>query len=148
MYRDKVLVSKEMRDVKIAQWERFASLAAKLPDHHVLAVELTRTFDDRTAAIFTVVRNRKPVRSVVFGDARGQVKPPHECQPEPRKAMELSTMEAEAQPQALVDDPDQSPNFSLAQPPVQQDPSPGLVALASSLLPSAFNVGEHVEASE
>jgi len=41
-------------------------------------------------------------------------------------------------------DGDQSPDFSLSQPPIRQPPEPGFVALASSLLPAAFDVGERV----
>lgn len=138
MLKDK-MGSKELRDLKNAQWEGFRRLAAKLPNHHVLAIELTRTFADETAAVFTVVKDREPVRMVVFGDARGRVKSFDEC----HKRYEAFAAEARVELQPT--EGDQSPDFSLAQPPVQQPSTPGIVALASSLLPSAFDVGEHVK---
>lgn len=137
MYKDK-MGSKELRAIKLAQWEGFQRLAAALPNHHILAIELVRTFDDQTAAEFTVVRDRKPVRMVVFGDARGRVKSLDDCHKEHHELMAREARLTET-------DGDQSPDFSLSQPPVRQPPEPGFVALASSLLPAAFDVGEHVE---
>jgi len=142
MFTDK-MGSKEVRDLKLAQWEGFRRLAAKLPNHHVLAIELVRTFEDETAAVFTVVKNHEPVRMVVFGDAHGRVKPVHECH-QRYEAMMAMTARSES---LVPTDGDQSPDFSLGQPPVTQKPEPGFVALASSLLPGAFDVGEHVDSS-
>ena len=65
---------KEVHDVLVARWEGFRTLARKLPDHHVLAVELIRTLNDETVAVFTIVRDGEPVRTVVTGDSRGRVK--------------------------------------------------------------------------
>jgi hypothetical protein len=139
MSKDK-MDSKDVRALKLAQWAGFRRLAERLPNHHVLAIELVRTFEDETAAVFTVVRNREPIRMVVFGDARGNVKPPHECHQryEAMMAMEKAELEPE----------DQSPDFSLGRPPVTQNPEPGFVALARSLLPGAFDVGEQIGSSK
>ena len=122
--------------------------ASKLPNRHVLAVELVRTFEDETAAIFTVVRNGEPIRTVVIGDAQGRVKAQQkECSPRLR-AMMMADSSEESAAAAGEADGDPTPNFSLGRPPITQDPEPGIVALASALLPSAFNLGEHVDTSK
>lgn len=138
MISEHVMSSKLVRDLKAAQWEGFRRLAAKLPNHHVLAIELVRTFDNETAAVFTVVQKGVPVRSVVFGDERGRVQQPHDCR---HKYEALARMAATPEPT----EGDQSPDFALGQPPVHQPPTPGLVSLGSALLTSAFDVGEHLK---
>lgn len=69
------IVSKEVRDVKAAQWEGYRRLAMRLPDHHILAVEAIRTRHDETAAVLTFVRGGEPVQYVVYADAQGRVFP-------------------------------------------------------------------------
>jgi len=142
MSREHVLSSKDVRSLKAAQWEGFRRMAGNLKNHHVLAIELVRTFDNETAAVFTVVKDGEPVRFVVFGDERGRVKPPHECG---HKYEALALM---AKTELTDDGSDQSPDFALGPPPIHQTPTPGFVALASSLLPGAFDVGEHVDSSQ
>lgn len=134
MSPEHVLSSKDVQSLKAAQWAGFEKMAARLPNYHVLAVELVRTFDNETAAAFTVVQNRQPVRMVVFADARGRVQQPHEC------GHKYEALMARA-----VDGGDQSPDFALGPPPVHQTPTPGITALAASMLATAFDVGEHVD---
>jgi hypothetical protein len=153
MYKDKVTLSKEVRDVKIAQWEGFRRLAKQLPDHHVLAVDLVRTRTDETAAVFTVVRHGEPVQMVVMGDERGRVKP-HDCGPRDWMKTEPHVLESKhgaAEGQKAVAASfaaadatgDPSPDgFSLGGPPPKQDPEPGIVILGTAALALVFGVGD------
>lgn len=109
----------QVRDFKAAQWDRFRQLAAQMPDHHVLAIELVRTPDNATAAVFTVAQNGVPVRSIVFGDERG---------------VALPTSEYGRRYEALVKS-DVDVDVAVAQPLAL----PALASLGSTLLASAFN---------
>ncbi|HEU4730287.1 MAG TPA: hypothetical protein VFT22_20460 [Kofleriaceae bacterium] len=149
MTKEHVMVPKVVRDVKAARWEGFRQLAKRLPDHHVLAVELVRTSRDQTAAVFTIVRNHEPFQTVVIGDSRGRVDPKNchfrpEAHLEPHAAAELRVA---ADDDIGIVSPD---GMALGDPPVKQPPSPGVVAVGSALLSVAFDVAEEgpVEATK
>ncbi len=57
-----------VRDARAAAWAR---MATKLPDHHILSVELFRTEQDETLAVFTLVRNGRPVQQILRANSRG-----------------------------------------------------------------------------
>lgn len=129
----------EVNDVRAAEWEGFQQLAKRLPDHHVLGVNLVRTRTNQTAAVFTVVRAGAPIQCVVMGDAHGKLLPDQSV---PKLA------HAPHAPHALAaGDGDPSPDgMALGEPPVKQPVTPGLVALGGVLLASAFDVGEQITA--
>ncbi|HET7500083.1 MAG TPA: hypothetical protein VFK02_03745 [Kofleriaceae bacterium] len=140
MSKEHGMVPKVVRDVKRAQWEGFKQLAKRLPDHHVLAVELIRTSKDQTAAVFTIVRNHEPFQTVVMGDSRGRVDPRNchfrsEAHLEPHAAAELHV----AADTTDVVSPD---SMALGDPPIKQPPSPGVIAVGGALLSVAFDVAE------
>jgi hypothetical protein len=64
-------LSKALQDVAIARWEGFRSLAKQLPGRGIAAVELFRTRQDQTVAVFTTVTSGQLIRSVAFGDGCG-----------------------------------------------------------------------------
>jgi len=135
------MVSKEVHDVRVARWEGFKRLARKLPNHHILSVELIRTRHDETAAVFTVVRHHEPVQYVVMGDARGRVKT---YGGEHRAAGAVASMEAIT----LADGPMNAVDpdiIALGEPPPKEPPPPGIVAVGGGLLAAAFDVGELVQ---
>ncbi len=146
------LMSKETQDVKLALWDGFKRLAKRLPDHHILAVDLLRTHDDQTVAVFTVVRDHEPVQMIVVGDAQGRVQP-HDCGPrawmrapdatEQQSATgERLAMEASISPADDPADPADPAGFATRTPPPQQEPSPGVVILATAALALVFGVGD------
>jgi|GEM_PF-6792627 len=159
MFKDKVSLAKEVRDVKIARWEGFRRLAKRLPNHHVLSVELIRTRNDETAAVFTIVRDRQPVQTVVVGDANGRVHT-HDCGPrqwmlelEARAPMAYDAESLGAEPRAMAmtaaddagDTGDADPDgFAFGGPPPKQPPEPGVIAVGTVLLAAAFNLAEQV----
>ena len=149
MTKDMVMtsVSKEVRDVKIALWEGFQRLARKLPDHHVLAVDLIRTQDDRTAALFTIVKGGVPYQTIVTGDAQGRVDPKNcgpriATDPVARAAMAARLTTADSASDGVTAD-----TIVLGEPPPKQEPADAVVvSLATVMLASAFNVGEQLTA--
>jgi hypothetical protein len=162
MFKDRVSLSKEVRDVKVARWEGFRRLAKRLPNHHVLSVELLRTRNDETAAVFTIVRDGRPFQTVVMGDANGRVHP-HDCGPRQwmldMDARDAAAQDAAAQgtePQAAAmmtaaddagDTGDAEPDgFAFGGPPPKQPPEPGVIATGTVLLAAAFNLAEQVPA--
>jgi hypothetical protein len=137
-------MSKEVHDVLVARWEGFRVLAKKLPNHHILAVELFRTLNDETIAVFTTVRNGEPVRSVVTGDSHGRVKSNH-CEPHALDASKAFTaLDARASVAGGTADP---ASIALEEPPVKEPGRPGIVAIGGGLLGAAFDVGELVDTS-
>lgn len=67
-------VSKEqVQQVRLARWEAWRQMAKEMRNHQILAVELLRTRNDETIAVFTVSRNGEPVQFVVKGDSMGRV---------------------------------------------------------------------------
>jgi hypothetical protein len=141
MNKINVLVPKVVRDVKAAQWAGFKRLAKQLPDHHVLAVELIRTSNDQTAAVFTIVRNHEPFQTVVMGDSRGRVDPKSchfhmDAHLEPHAAAEPRVAAGD---DTTVVSPD---GMALGDPPIKVPPSPGMIAVGGALLSVAFDVAE------
>ncbi|HET9627184.1 MAG TPA: hypothetical protein VFP84_37750 [Kofleriaceae bacterium] len=127
--------SQEVQNVRAAVWDGFAQLAKRLPDHHVLGVNLVRTREDQTAAVFTVVRGGQPVQCVVLGDARGKL------------LAQQSAPKLHAAAAAAPFDGDASPDgMALGEPPVKQPVTPGLVSLGGMLLAATFDVGEQLDA--
>ena len=127
--------------MKLAQWDGFKQLAKKLPNHHILSVELIRTRHDETAAVFTVVRNHEPVQYVVMGDAHGKVKASDHVRCEPAGEGPHAVMALQFAPD---DDPASPDGMALGGPPPQQPSPPGLMAVGGGLLAAAFDVGELV----
>jgi hypothetical protein len=64
-------LTKAVELVRNARAEAWARMAKKLPDHHILSVELFRTEQDETLAVFTLVRNGRPVQQVLRANSRG-----------------------------------------------------------------------------
>lgn len=136
-----------MDQVRTARWEGWKRMAAKLPDHHVLSVELFRTEANETLAVFTVVKSGRPVQHILRGNAWGtkvralvpahhdgspiRVGPSHHVE-----AMLLSTLATTEDGEAY--------SISLGEPPPKQPPDPGIVALGTVMLASAFDVGEQL----
>lgn len=142
MIREQTTISKEVSDVQYARWEGFRILARKLPNHHILAVELIRTLKDETVAVFTVVRNGEPVKYMVTGDSRGRVKS-HGCDPQqPSTTQHIAhTLEAAVAP------PPVDPSIvATGNPPPTEPITPGVLAVGEALLSVAFNTGEQVNA--
>jgi hypothetical protein len=146
------MVTKDMVDqVRAARWEEWRRTAHKLPDHHILSIELLRTPEDRTLAVITAVRHREPVQYVLEGDARGgSVKPrvSHHCPPDPRG-------DAPGAPklQALVEAPIASDgtgsaasadSIALGEPPPKQEPPAAIISLGSTAMKLTFDAGEHL----
>jgi hypothetical protein len=144
MSREQVTVSKELHEVLAARWEGFQRLARTLPDRHILAVELSRTPDDQTVAVFTTVRNGAPVRTVVRGDSRGRVNVNSQDYCEPQDKASSAALAARA-----VTDPSEDPSsLILSEPPPKQGGTPGIIAIGEGLLGAAFNVGELVDTAK
>jgi len=131
--------SNEVHDVLVARWAGFHTLAKKLRNHHILAVELIRTLNDETIAVFTANRNGEPVRYVVTGDSHGRVKS-IECHPHIAEANRMAAAMVSAVPEGGVD----PAVVSLSEPPPREPPTPGIVAIADGLLGAAFDIGDLV----
>lgn len=67
------VTNEQVQQVRRARWEVWRQMAKDMKNHQVLAVELLRTRNDQTVAVFTVVRNGEPVQFVVRGDSRGRL---------------------------------------------------------------------------
>jgi len=145
--------SKEVREFRAAEWDGYRRLAKRLPDHHVLSVQLIRTQTNETAVVFTTVQRGEPVQSVLMGDARGRAYPsqkqPHVDDPNrPRlaEAMAAPVPMAMAAGVTAGDYGDMSPDtIALGQPPIKQPITPGLISLGTTLLSATFDLGEVVE---
>ncbi len=124
-------LSRALRDVSIARWEGFRSLATLLPGRAIVAVELFRTRQDQTLAVFTTVANGEPVRSAVIGDAHG-VLLPAELQAEAIKMILARTA-------TLSDGSSVDPDgVAVGRPAPEEPPTPGILAAASDILATAF----------
>ena len=161
----------ELLKVRLARWEGWKQLAKELPNHHVLSVELVRTRNDETAAVFTVVRHHHPVQFLVRADSRGRLKPQqiddgcddhghhghgHEGKggygthhaPGAQTAEAAHALSAAAPIAAAAAEDPVDPNvIALGQPPEKEPPPPGILALGGVLLSSAFDVGEQLPGS-
>lgn len=146
MSREKATVSREVHNVLVARWEGFKKLAKVLPDHQILAVELIRTLNNETVAVFTTVRRGEPIRTVVRGDARGRVKANTRDHSRTIDSAEAALMAARAAP---ATDPAEDPGVvALGEPPPKQGGTPGIIAVGSALLAETFDVAEFVDISE
>jgi hypothetical protein len=159
----------ELTKVRLARMEGWKQLAKQLPNHHILSVELVRTRNDETAAVFTVVRHHQPVQFLVRADSRGRVKASqidqgcddgrdhggrghgqdhggHEGKAGhgPSHGVEAVALAATAAPMAAADDPTDPNMIALGQPPQKEPPPPGILALGSALLGTAFDLGEQL----
>jgi hypothetical protein len=135
-----------VRQARVESWQK---MAAKLPDHHVLAVEMFRIDRDRTLAIFTLVKHGKVVQEVLQGDGRGlNVRPivPHATQPCP--PLDLGRqfhIEALMMPAAATtDDGGSAYAIAFGDPPPKTPPDPGIVAVGGVGLQNSFATGEIV----
>jgi hypothetical protein len=143
---------KLVRESRMAVWEQ---MAKHMKNHHVLAVELFRTDQDQTVAVFTIVKDGRPVQQVLQGDARGmRVRPvmprDNHCHVPIWKELEATVMStlmmSTAVAAELPADGDEGAAYSIAlgQPPPKQPPEPGVTAVGGVMLASAFDVGEQV----
>lgn len=142
-------LTKAVDMVRQARWDSWQKLAAHLPDHHVLAVEMFRIDRDRTVAIFTLVKNGKVVQEVLQGDGRGlNVRPiaPHATQPCPPVDLGRQFhIEALMMPAAATtDDGASAYTVALGDPPPKGPVDPGIVAVGGVGLQNSFDTGEIV----
>jgi hypothetical protein len=131
-------------------------MAAELPDHHVLAVEMFRIDRNSTVAIYTLVRHGKVVQEVLQGDGRGlnvkAVAPrANQCQPinlGRQFHVEALLAPAAPSPPAAGGAGSAVSAYSIAygEPPPQQPPEPGIVAVGGTGMQNSFDTGEIVTA--
>jgi hypothetical protein len=138
-------------------WRR---MAADLPDHHVLAVEMFRVDRNTTVSIFTLVRHGKVVQEVLQGDGRGlsvkPVAPRTQPRGEPCPPIPLGRqfhIDALMAPAALAPAAGQTgdggitpASIAYGEPPPQDNPRPGVIAVGGTGLQNAFDTGEIVTA--
>ena len=126
------VTKKQAQQARMAEFEGWKGQEKVLGRHRILSVELVRTRDDKTAAVFTVFKDHKPTQYVVHGDCRGRVD------------TEAHT-EARLMARATDDgsDPTES-DMALGSPPPKEPPPPGIVALGAGLLSIGFDLGEQV----
>jgi hypothetical protein len=134
--------------VRQARMDAWQKMAAKLPDHHVLAVEMFRVDRDRTLAIFTLVKHGQVVQEVLQGDSRGlNVRPivPHATQPCPPLDLGRQLhIEALMMPAAATTDGGSAYAVALGDPPPKGPVEPGIVAVGGVGLQNSFDTGEIV----
>jgi len=63
----------QAEQVRMARLEGWRRMAQEMKNHHILSVELLRTRQDTTAAVFTVNRNGEVVQYIVRGDSQGRL---------------------------------------------------------------------------
>jgi hypothetical protein len=154
----------ELLKVRLARMEGWKQLAKQLPNHHILSVELVRTRNDETAAVFTVVRHHHPVQFLVRADSRGRVKASqldpgcddhghgHDhghgqggYEGKASHGLEAVALSATAAPLAAAGEDPADPNaIPLGRPPNKEPPTPGILALGAALLGTAFDLGEQL----
>src|ERR1041384_5487975 len=122
-------------------------MAEKLPDHHVLAVEMYRTDLDTTVSIFTLVRHGKVVQEVSQGDGRGLnvwpvVSHPEQCSSLPiGRALQVESLLMTA-PAASTDGGVSAYSIAYDEPPPQQPTEPGIAAAGGVGMANAFDTTE------
>jgi hypothetical protein len=156
----------ELLKVRLARMEGWKQLAKRLPNHHILSVELVRTRNDETAAVFSVVRHHHVVQFLVRADSRGRVfakqtgdgcddhgghghghgHGDHEGKGGhvPGQAVEAVALAATAAPSAADDDTTDPNLITLGRPPDKEPPPPGVLALGAALLGTTFDLGEQL----
>jgi hypothetical protein len=152
-------------------------MARELPDYHILSVELLRTQGNETLAVFTVVRDRRPVQYVLQGDATGanlralvwrdrgedcaMTSPRRPSKGAPRTGVDqgkrvLTGVHLGEPPPKQPPPRGIPPVMALFAPgdgstegivPGEEPPIPGIVSLGMSLLTTAFNLGEWAAAN-
>src|SRR5262245_33744990 len=122
--------------VRQARMDSWQQMAAKMQDHHVLAVEMFRIDHDRTVAIFTLVKNGKVVQEVLQGDGRGlNVRPivPRATQPCPPidlgRQFQVEALVVMPAAAAGTDDGGSAYAIALGEPPPKGTPEPGIIAV-------------------
>jgi len=151
---------KAVQQVRDARMELWGRMAANLPNRHILAVEMFRTEDNHTLAVFTLVRNHRVVQEVVRGNSRGLdvkavVPHHHHCEPVqvwPEfhvEAMRLELAPDDAPPPPPPDGEDDEGDggvdlntIALGVPPPKQPPEPGIISTGTAILPTVFDLGE------
>jgi len=131
-------LSDEVEQVMAARWEGFRSLARQLPNHATLAVELLRTRQDETLAVFTVVENGALIKYASRGDLNG------------RAASRDQAVLNQGVPSSVLvaDDGSIDPSIvAVGHPPPLEPTRPGIVAVGEALLSVAFNADEEVDTS-
>ena len=137
-----------VEQVRAARWEAWGRMASKLRDHHILSIELLRTQQNETLAVFTVVKDRKPVQYVLKGDASGanlKALVTHHCLPSklgPSHQVEALMMAAPASPMVTQDGDVSADSIAMGEPPPKQDPPLAIVSLGSAVMTTTFNLGE------
>jgi len=147
-------LSKAVDLVRQARFDSWRRMAADLPDHHVLAVEMFRVDRNTTLSIFTLVRRGKVVQEVLQGDGRGlnvkAVAPRAEqCTPiDLGREFHIDALMAPAPlaPAAITDDGGAAPSIAYGDPPPKQPPEPGIIAVGGTGLQNSFDTGEIVTA--
>jgi hypothetical protein len=149
-------LSKAVDLVRQAREDSWQRLAAELPDHHVLAVEMFRVDRNTTVAIYTLVRHGKVVQEVLQGDGRGlNVKPvvPRVEQCAPINLGRQFHLDALVVPPPPPPAPAATTNggvsaYSIAygEPPPKQPTEPGIVAVGGTGMQNSFDTGEIVTA--
>jgi hypothetical protein len=157
----------ELTKVRLARLEGWKQLAKQLPNHHILSVELMRTRNDETAAVFTVVRHHQPVQFLVRADSRGRVKASQTglgCDDHGHghghghdhggyetksghvqgQGVEAVALAATAAPMGAAEDTSDPNAIPLGYPPEKEPPPPGILALGSALLGTSFDLGEQL----
>ena len=141
-----------VRQARMAAWQR---MAADLPDHHVLAVEMFRVDRNTTVSIFTLVRKGHVVQEVLQGDGRGLgVKPvvprAEQCTPINLGRMfhidALMMAPPPPPPAATGDGGSSAYAIAYGEPPPKEPPKPGIVAVGGTGMQNAFDTGEVVTA--
>ena len=141
-------LTKAVELVRAARWEGWKQMASKLQDHHILSIELLRTHDNQTLAVFTVVKDRKPVQYVLRGDSSGanlKALVSQHCPPikvGPSHHVEALMMTSPTSSTGTDDGGVTADSIAMGEPPPKQTPPSAIVSLGSSLLPTAFNLGE------
>lgn len=138
--------------VRQARMDSWQQMAAKMQDHHVLAVEMFRIDRDRTVAIFTLVKNGKVVQEVLQGDGRGlNVRPiaargaTQPCPPiDIGRQFQVEALMVTPAALAPPDDGGSAYAVALGEPPPKGTPEPGIIAVGGVGLQNSFDTGEIV----
>jgi len=141
-------LTKAVEQVRAARWEAWGRMASKLPDHHILSVELLRTHDNQTLAVFTVVKDRKPVQYLLRGDSSGanlKALVSQHCPPikvGPSHHVEALMMAAPAPSTGTDDGGVTAESIAMGEPPPKQTPPSAVISLGTSVMTTTFNLGE------
>jgi hypothetical protein len=136
-------------------------MARDLPDHHVLAVEMFRVDRNTTLSVFTLVRHGKVVQEVLQGDGRGLSVKPVAPRGRPCPPIHLGRqfhIDALVAPVALApaalaaaagetgDGGITPASIAYGEPPPQDNPRPGVIAVGGTGMQNVFDTGEIVTA--